>query len=100
MPALCEYCEKEDIDYTIGLISNRRLEELAAPLLGQAQRRHERQGRKVRLLLAAGSYQAGSSERKRRVVYKAEVIARKHQHSLRGNQQGHSQAKKLYDLSM
>ena len=26
VPALYEYCEKEDIDYTIGLISNRRLE--------------------------------------------------------------------------
>lgn len=68
VPALYEYCEKEGIDYTIGLISNPRLEELAAPLLGRARRRYEREGRKVRLL-AAGSYQAGSWEKKRRVIY-------------------------------
>ena len=73
VPALYEYCEKEGIDYTIGLISNPRLEELAAPLLRQAQRRHEREGRKVRLL-AGGSYQAESWERKRRVIYKAEAM--------------------------
>jgi hypothetical protein len=73
VPALAEYCEKEGIDYTIGLISNRRLEELAAPLLERAQRRHEREGRKVRLL-AAGSYQAGTWERSRRVIYKAEAM--------------------------
>jgi len=73
VPALYEYCEKEGIDYTIGLISNPRLEELAAPLLSQAQRRYEREGRKVRLL-AGGSYQAGSWERSRRVIYKAEAM--------------------------
>jgi hypothetical protein len=73
VPALYEYCEAEGIDYTIGLISNPRLEELAAPLLGRAQRRYEREGHKVRLS-AAGSYQAGSWERSRRVIYKAEAM--------------------------
>ena len=73
VPALYEYCEKEGIDYSIGLISNARLEELAAALLGQARRRYEREGHKVRLL-GAGSYQAGSWHKKRRVIYKAEVM--------------------------
>ncbi len=74
VPAVYEYCEKEGIDYTIGLISNPRLEALAQPLLQRAEREsEERYGAKARLV-ADARYQAGSWERERRVVYKAEAM--------------------------
>jgi Transposase DDE domain group 1 len=72
-PAVYDYCEREGIDYTVALITNSRLEEMAAPLLEEAKRRYERRGRKVRLLFE-GHYQAGSWDRGRRVLYKAEVM--------------------------
>ncbi len=74
VPTLYEYCEKEGIDYTIGLITNPRLQALAAPLLDLAQRRYEAQGHKARLI-SEDPYEAQSWGRKRRVVYKAEVMA-------------------------
>src|SRR5215210_8695108 len=40
VPALYEYCEKEGIDYTVGLITNPRLEALAESLLNEAKNRH------------------------------------------------------------
>lgn len=73
IPALYDYCEAEGLDYTIALITNSRLEELAAPLLEKAKSRYEQQGRKVRLL-SEGRYRAGSWEHERRVLYKAEVM--------------------------
>lgn len=74
VPEIYEYCEKEGIDYTIGLISNPRLEGIAQDLLERAKRESlERDGQKVRLLSDA-SYQANSWERSRRVIYKAEVL--------------------------
>jgi len=75
VPALYEYCEAEGIGYTIGLIPNPRLEREAALLLAEAQRQQaETDAPKVRL---AGEtpYQAGTWERERRVVYKAEALA-------------------------
>jgi hypothetical protein len=75
VPALYGYCEREDIDYTIGLIPNRRLEEVAAPLLTQAQALQAQTGVKVRLV-SETTYQAGSWERERRVVYKAEALVK------------------------
>ena len=74
VPAIYEYCEEEGIDYTIGLVSNPRLEALAEPLLQRAVREsEEREGEKVRLV-ADGTYRAGSWDRVRRVLYKAEVL--------------------------
>jgi Transposase DDE domain group 1 len=74
VPAVYDYCEAEGIRYTIALITNSRLEEMASSLLEEAQRRYEQQrGRKVRLL-SQGHYQAGSWQIERRVVYKAEVM--------------------------
>ncbi len=73
VPALYEYCEDEGIDYTVGLVTNPRLKALAEPLLERAQERYEAEGEKVRLL-AEGRYRAGSWERERRVVYKAEAM--------------------------
>ena len=74
VPAVYEYCEKEGIDYTVGLITNPRLEALAEGLLDEAKDRYdEAEGEKVRLF-SEGAYQAGSWERKRRVIYKAEAM--------------------------
>ena len=74
LPALYDYCEREGIDYTIGLVPNPRLEARAAPLLAEAQRQQATTGQKVRLA-GATSYQAGSWPHARRVVYKAEALA-------------------------
>ncbi len=73
VPAVYDYCEQEGIAYAVGLITNPRLEALAAPLLEQAQEQYEAEEHKVRLL-AEGRYRAGSWERERRVVYKAEAM--------------------------
>lgn len=73
IPAVYDYCEAEGIAYTIALITNTRLQEMATSLLEEAKSRYEERGRKVRLL-SEGRYQAGSWESERRVVYKAEVM--------------------------
>ena len=74
VPAVYDYCEAEGIRYTIALITNSRLEEMASSLLEQAERRYEQEGgRKVRLL-SEGHYRAGSWQIERRVIYKAAVM--------------------------
>jgi Transposase DDE domain group 1 len=73
VPAIYEFCEAEGIHYTIALITNSRLEQMAASLLKEAKHQHEQPGQKVRLL-SEGRYRAGSWESERRVVYKAEVM--------------------------
>ncbi len=78
LPAIYEWCEAEDIHYTIGLVPNARLETLAASLSSLAELAsmlRERRGAhpKVRLLSETG-YEAGSWGKERRVVYKAEVL--------------------------
>jgi hypothetical protein len=75
IPALYTFCEAHDLTYTIGLVPNGRLEGAAAPLLEQALREAAEMGEKVRLL-GETPYQAGSWERARRVVYKAEALAK------------------------
>ncbi len=57
VPALYAYCEREDIGYTIGLIPNKRLEAIAAPLLAQARALQAQTGGTVRLVDAT-AYQA------------------------------------------
>jgi hypothetical protein len=76
LPAIYEWCEKQGVEYTIGLVSNPRLEKLAEPLLEWALRESEEQAseeEKVRLV-ADTPYRAGSWDKSRRVVYKAEVL--------------------------
>ena len=75
IPALYEYCEAEGITYTIGLLPNARLERLAMPLLETALAQATETGTKVRLIGEA-TYQAGSWDHERRVVYKAEALAK------------------------
>lgn len=64
VPAVYEYCEEQGIEYTIGLVTNSRLEALAAPLLRQAQRRYDSTGEKARLF-GEFVYRAGSWDRDR-----------------------------------
>jgi hypothetical protein len=74
-PAIYAWCEAEGLDYTIGLVTNPRLIALAQPLMAQAQAAAAAQdGAKVRLWGEA-AYQAGSWDRPRRVIIKAEVLA-------------------------
>lgn len=74
-PALYDYCEAQAITYTIGLVPNNRLEGLAVPLLETAMTQATETGEKVRLI-GETTYQAGSWDRERRVVYKAEALAK------------------------
>jgi hypothetical protein len=73
VPQIYEYCEKEGIDYAIGLVTNPRLVALAEPLLEETRERYQAEGLKVRLL-AEGTYRAESWDRGRRIVYKAEAM--------------------------
>jgi hypothetical protein len=76
VPRLYRWCEANTVDYTIGLIPNATLEAHAAPLLAAAQAQSLAQdGAKVRLASEA-TYQAGSWSAPRRVVFKAEVLAK------------------------
>jgi hypothetical protein len=76
IPALYDYCEAEGIAYTIGLVPNPRLAAAVAPLLEEATRQSTAAaGAKVRLL-GETTYQAGSWPEARRVVMKAEVLAK------------------------
>jgi Transposase DDE domain group 1 len=74
VPAVYDYCEAEGITYTVGLITNPRLQQIAEDLLAEAKERHdESEGEKVRLF-SEGLYEAGSWEKKRRIIYKAEAM--------------------------
>lgn len=73
VPALYTFCEQEQVGYTIGLIPNPRLESVAAPLLEQAKEQRAVTGETVRLV-ADTTYQAGTWDHSRRVVYKAEAL--------------------------
>jgi len=73
LPAVYEWCEKEGVGYTIGLVPNPRLEAIAEPLLERAERESEEQAGEKARLVADAPYEAGSWGRARRVVYKAEA---------------------------
>ncbi|MGF1471761.1 MAG: IS1380 family transposase [Rubrobacteraceae bacterium] len=78
LPAVYEWCEQQGIFYTIGLVSNPRLEELAAPLaflatMASMVRMRYGVAPKVKLLSEA-PYEAGSWGKKRRIIYKAEAL--------------------------
>jgi hypothetical protein len=75
VPAVYTWCEQEQLTYTIGLVPNPRLEALAAPLLAEAVRQQTATGAKVRLAGQA-RYQAASWPHPRRVVFKAEALAK------------------------
>jgi Transposase DDE domain group 1 len=76
VPAVYDYCERHGIAYTIGLIPNARLEALAAPLLAAAQHQQQARGAAKVRLAGAAVYQAASGPQPRRVVFKAEALAK------------------------
>lgn len=76
IPALYDYCEAERITYTLGLAKNARLTALAAALQGDVDARFTTgDGTKVKAF-GEGTYQAKSWPKARRVVIKAEHVAK------------------------
>jgi hypothetical protein len=75
VPAVYAFCEQTGIAYTIGLVPNRGLEQLAAPLLADAQRRQTAAGGATVRLVGEAAYRAKSWPQTRRVVIKAEALA-------------------------
>jgi hypothetical protein len=74
IPALYDYCEREQLSYTIGLIPNARLEAAAESLLAEAAAHQKETGAETVRLVSETVYQAESWDRPRRVVVKAEVL--------------------------
>jgi hypothetical protein len=74
IPALYAYCEAEQLDYTIGLVPNTRLQAEAASLLEEATVLQTLTEEKKVRLVEETRYQAGSWEQARRVVFKAEAL--------------------------
>jgi hypothetical protein len=75
-PEIYRWCEAHGVHYTIGLIPNRRLEAEAAPLLAEAQAQSEAAGGTKVRLAGESTYQAGTWDQERRVVYKAEILGK------------------------
>jgi hypothetical protein len=75
LPALYDYCEREQITSTIGLAPNPRLQAQAAPLVALAKRHHQQTGEKIRLA-GEGRYAAASWPHERRIVDKAEEVVK------------------------
>ncbi len=75
-PRLYAWCEANAVGYTIGLIPNPALEALAAPLLAEARARSLAQGGAEVGLAGKAAERAGSWPRPRRVVFKAEALAK------------------------
>jgi hypothetical protein len=73
IPALYDYCEEQGITYTIALITNPKLQEMACDLLQEAQQCYEKTSHKARLF-GEDLYEAASWEHERKVVYKAEAM--------------------------
>ena len=76
VPRLYAWCEQQGVTYTIGLIPNRRLVVIAAPLLGQALAQSATQGGAKVRLAGETAYRARTWPTARRVVYKAEALSK------------------------
>lgn len=73
VPDMYEYCEEEKLKYVIGLIRNDVLERMIKALLEKAHTQYIKTGQKQRIF-KAGRYKAGSWEKERRVIMKAEWL--------------------------
>lgn len=73
IPALYRFCERRNILYAIGLITNARLREKAATLLAEAARDFRKTQEKQRRFTSF-RYQADSWRRHRRVIAKIEYL--------------------------
>jgi hypothetical protein len=72
------WCERNEVDYLIGVARNPRLQQLAEPMTDAARRNHEASGEKQRLFGELSYATKTSWSRRRRVLVKAE-------HSCRGS---------------
>ena len=75
-PRMLSWCERNDVDYIVGIARNATLTKMAKPIMELAELAHEASGKKLRLF-EGFRYAAKSWNRSRRVVVKAE-------HSVRG----------------
>jgi hypothetical protein len=76
VPRLYAWCEANGLTYTLGLIPNPVLERTAARLLAEARAQSAAQGGAKVRLADETAYRAGSWPHPRRVVFKAEVLAK------------------------
>ncbi len=68
-----KYCDKNDIGYVVGLATNKRLKRIQKPFMTDAKKQFEETGEKQRSFHEF-EYAAGTWDRKRRVVLKAEHL--------------------------
>ena len=71
---MLRWCERAGVNYIVGLARNRRLQALGRPLMDRAQQAYVLEPQKQRVFDWL-EYKAGSWEKKRRVIAKAEVTA-------------------------
>jgi hypothetical protein len=76
VPRLYAWCEAHAVAYTVGLIPNPVLERAAAPLLAAALARSAAAGGERVRLVGEAAYAAATWPRERRVVFKAEALAK------------------------
>jgi len=70
---IMKWCENNDVYYVFGLARNQVLERMAEPFMDRAQRAFEQTDRKQRRFYEI-RYAAGTWDRKRRVIVKAEYL--------------------------
>jgi hypothetical protein len=68
---LMRWCDRHEVGYIIGLARNKVLERIAEPFMLQARQQYEQTGQKQRIFTTF-DYAAGSWDRPRRVIHKAE----------------------------
>jgi len=68
---MLRWCEKNSVGHIVGLARNSRIIKEARPWIEKAEKPFERTGRKQKVLMSI-PYAAGSWDRKRRVIVKAE----------------------------
>jgi Transposase DDE domain group 1 len=76
IPRLYRFCERERLTYTIGLARNARLDALAHDLLADALAQQQAGGAEKVRLVGEATYAAESWDKERRVVFKAEALAK------------------------
>ena len=68
---LMRWCDRHDVGYVIGLARNKVLERMATPFMGRAKQLYEQTKQKQRIFTTF-QYAAGTWDRERRVIHKAE----------------------------
>jgi hypothetical protein len=72
---MLSWCERHEVGYIVGLARNARVNRFAGPLLAQAEAGYAETGEKQRLF-GEVEYAAGTWDRKRRVIVKAEYMSK------------------------